>query len=492
MLHSQKLKFTYLSILFTFLTFFLHAQEEGGIVYYGKKYIEINIHSLDKYAKRIHRQQVKLLKKLSRKEQHLLRQLKKSDSAAYVKLQNNPQSFTSIKALLNADSTSKANKVGKLANKAVDSLKAIDGFIQKQASSLNGKMGGYEKYTSNLNGLQTDLNYNDYINGLIDKKGASLTNLSCSNIPALIGMQKELAYGKSIMEEYKKIADDPSVLEEKALEWLQGSEGFDKAIRGKSSGIQSASSIDDLEKMGFQTKHQLNAQLQQKFGSGLSNIQQNMSGQLSQWQEKTQGIGSELHQAQTDIQDTKQVLTNLKKTEKLKLKLNPMRGLPFWKRIEKQYNFQTSRATPDGKPAILQLGGMIGLKHTPRLSYGFGVTMNIGLGQNWNNIHFTSEGIGLRSYSSWIWQYGIGIYVGYERTYKSIGNWTVVGAGQETKIESSSHNTANYSESVLLGLTKTYHINSKWNGAIQVLYDVWWKDKGLNTPIIIRFVTLSK
>ena len=56
----------------------------------------------------------------------------------------------------------------------------------------------------------------------------------------------------------------------------------------------------------------------------------------------------------------------------------------------------------------------------------------------------------------------------------------------------STHNTATWNEAILLGLSKSYKINSKWNGAIQVLWDVWWREKGMRSPIILRFATLSK
>ena len=96
-----------------------------------------------------------------------------------------------------------------------------------------------------------------------------------------------------------------------------------------------------------------------------------------------------------------------------------MRGLPFWKRVEKGYNFQTSRATPDGKrPAILELAGTAGFKHTPQLTYGLGLSASIGLGQNWSNIRLSYEGISIRSFATYELFWGIAGYVGYETVFQ--------------------------------------------------------------------------
>ena len=66
-----------------------------------------------------------------------------------------------------------------------------------------------------------------------------------------------------------------------------------------------------------------------------------------------------------------------------------MRGRLFWQRIEKQYNWQTTRATID-RPAKLEASAMAGFKHTPRLTYGLGIATSVGLGQGWSSIEVRS------------------------------------------------------------------------------------------------------
>jgi len=463
------------------------AQKEQ--TYYGKRYLDIHIRSLDKYTQRIERQQKHLLTKLKRKEAKLAKQLQKTDSAAYAQYQQQTAalSYDSISKLQQNKET--LAKAGSKANKAIDSLRKVQRFLQ----TSGGNTGAIN---TDLSGLQSQLNYQQYIGSLIDQRSQSLKSLgrqTAANIPALKGIEKEVFYGKSKMNEWKKVADEPSKAEEMALEYLQGTKDFSFAAAAKEGGMHSAAGEADLEKMGFQTKRQLGEQLQQQFGGNLAGLQEKMGSQVSDFQQQTQGIGKEIKQTQqqlktakADLTQTKQSITGLKNSNKPSFKVNPMRGFPFWKRIEKGYTFNTSRATPDGRtPALLELAGTVAFRHTPKLKYGVGLATTIGLGQDWSHIRFSWEGIGGRSFLSYELLYGISAYGGYERFFKQTANARQTDNNQQNYNQ---HNTANYSEAALLGLSKSYKINSRWNGAIQVLYDVWWRDKGLNSPVVVRIV----
>lgn len=495
------MKYLTFLLIFFLVAFSSKAQEETVLIHQGKKYIDLNIHSLEKYSKRIDRQQKRLLSKLKRKEHRLERKLKNKDSANYSRLSYHSVSYDSINKLLKPDSVTIASKTARKTNKVVDSLERIQSFITSKSSGVNSAIN-ITNNKKELAQLQSKLEYQQYINQLIDQRSLNLKNFgnsSTTNIPILKGIQKDAFYGKSKMNAFKQMADEPSKAEEAALEYLQGTDGFEAALKpkGNENSMQSATSADDLEKMGFQTKRQLNAQLKKQFGNNVASVQEKMSSEISNWQQKTNGIGNELKNtkqqikaAKTDIQQTKQSIKQLKHTNKLGFKINPMKGLPFWKRVEKSWNWQTARATSDGKtPALIQLSAMAGFKQSPRLSYGLGIATSIGLGQNWSTIHFSFEGVGLRSYTACQWKYGIGAYAGYERFYKQ-----AVFTNKTETIPTntlSTHNKANYNESALIGLTKTYKINTKWNGSVQVLCDIWWKEKGLNSPIVLRFTTNS-
>jgi hypothetical protein len=459
-------------------------QEEAAQVYtQGNRYVSLKIKSLDKLNSRLEHQQQRLLKKLKRRENRLLAKLKDKDSLAYARLSHQSLTYDSISKLTDPDSAALA-KTAARRNPAIDSLKAINSFLQNKGSTA------LPSTDPQLTRLQSQLNYRNYINDLIAQRTNNIKSLAAnSNIPVLTGIEKQVYYAKQKMSVFKQMEDDPSMAEDKAMEYLQGTEGFDKYMDKATAGPNSMQNLGpdatgaDLQKMGLQTKQQVQSALQQRFGSNLGGLSQKMGDQIKAFQDKTQ----DLNNAKQTLQSLKQI----KDLHKPSFKINKMRGLPFWKRIEKQYNFQTTRATVDGQPAILQVSAMAGYRQSPKLTYGLGLVEATGLGQSWTNLHLSFQGLGLRSYFTWLWQYGIGAYAGYERLYKQAAFSNSSTAPDQT-LTPSPHSTASYSESVLIGLTKTYHINSKWNGQVQLLYDIWWQQKGLQSPILLRFSTISK
>ena len=469
------------------------SQEENTtVVKQGTRYLNLKTKSINKCNSRVEHQQDHLLKKLKKKETHLAHKLKKTDSLAYARYQQQSSpSYDSIGKLSRNDTSDVANNISIRKNETVDSLRGVQSFVQSK-SEQSGNIPSVEENNTDLSKLQKKLNYRNYINELITKRTDELKTLSGSKpiVPGLTGIEKQAFYGKSKMNAFKEIEEEPTKAEDKAMEYLQGSKGFDEsmnnATQGGSGSMQAlgaaGANAAQLEQMGYQTKRQVQANLSQKFGGNLGLVSEQMSSQISQWQDKQKDL--------TDVKQTKQSLQELRETGKPTFKVNPMRGLPFWKRIEKQYSFQATR-TSDNQPATIEPSATVGFKHTPKLMYGIGVACSIGLGQNWQNIHFSFRGIGLRSFATWQWQYGISAYAGYERMYK-LFEFKQQGHQANTDIIPTPHNTANYNESILIGLTKSYNLHSKYNGAIQVLYDIWWQQKGLTSPIVLRFVTTTK
>ncbi len=460
-----------------------YSQQEGEeVLAHGKKYLDLNIRSLDKYNRRVSRQQEKLLNKLKRKEKVYAEKLKRKDSASYVRYQQQSLSFDSISRI----NKSSANISRIRSGSNVDSLVAIQKFLGEKApfsTELNSNA-----YTDKLGTLKSDQQYNSYIGELINQRFNNLKNINVNakNIGGFKSIDKQVFYAKEKTKVFRQINDEPSKVEEQALEILHGQRGFDKWMEQASGRKMPAGSLgaSDLEKMGYQTKRQVTEQLQQKFGANIGGVQQNMGKQINDYQDKIKKLQTNAN----SVKQTKQSIHQLRSLNKPSFRINPMRGLPLSKRIEKQFSWQTNRATIDGKPAILQMAAMAGYKHTPHLIYGVGIATAIGLGQNWSNIKFSFEGIGVRTFVEWQWQYGIGAYAGYERMFKQaafIKNSEIIPVQKENP-----HSTSAYNESILIGLTKRYRINDKMNGCIQVLYDTWYKEKGLRTPIQLRITTI--
>ncbi len=470
--------------------FCIHAQEENATaVTQGNRYISFKLKSIDKYNSRIERQQKQLLNKLKIKEKHFEHKLKNSDSLAYAhyKEQKTP-SYDSISKLSKSDTGSTAASFSKHKNATVDSLRGVQSFVQSK-SGLPANAPQVQGATGELNNVQGKMNFRNYITQLITQHTNSLKSLAGtgSDIPGLKGIEKQVYYSNAKMGVYKEMEENPTKAEDKALEYLEGTEGFDKTMKNSlaNSDIQGAGTTDptQLANMGVQSNQLIQKSLQQKFGPGMGAVTKSLCAQLSQWQDKQKDITG-------SINESKQSLKNVKNIDKPSFKVNSMRGLPFWKRIQKQYSWQNTRVSGT-QPTMIQPSAMAGFKQTPNLTYGLGIATAIGLGQSWQNVHFTYQGIGVRSFTTWQWQYGIGLYAGYERMYNQFAFSKKV-QNPTPDVPGNTHNTADYNESLLLGLTKTYHMNNKYDGQVQVLYDIWWREKGLRSPFFLRFATMKK
>lgn len=478
----------YLIALLIILSFRVYGQEENTAIYQSKRYLDINLKSLSKYKERVQKKQTKLLSKLKKKEERFAKKLKRRDSTAFARYQDNPITFDSISKIEHTKASTQ--KISRVPNATIDSLKGIKNFLESKAHVTGDGPSVTDGYENKLSTLKGDLNHNDQISQSIAQRTSFLKSINKAknwkNITSIKSIQKNAFYSGEQIKALKEIANTPSKSEEKALEYLQGQKGFDDGI--KYTDIQTLSgntSTGDLEKMGFQTKKKMAAQLQKRFGSNLSGLQQSVGGQIKEYADNIKKV----KEAKNTVLETKSSVRDLQHIQKPDFKINPMKCVPFGQRIEKQFNWQTTRASFDGKPAMLQLSIMAGIKQTPKLSYGLGVATVFGLGQNWSNVKFSLEGIGLRTYIAWQWIYGIGAYGGYERMYKAVTLSNPVET--QSTIKETPHNKNEYNESVLLGLTKAYHINNKIDGSVQVLYDIWWKEKGLRSPILLRFATMK-
>lgn len=458
------------------------AQEENNVVYQaGKRYVDFNLRSLNKFASKVHQQQDRLLKKLCKQEKRFARRLKHKDSAGYAAYTQQTLTFDSLRKL-SGYKDGMHIKAAQKPNSEVDSLRNITRFVSDK-TGLEGVNS--EDYNSRFTKLEKQLNSNVLLDKMIGQRVSFIRGI---NPKSSRGIDKNIFYIREKVKVLKAISEEPDKVEVEALELLQGQSGFEEALQGEMQVFADKDvPANDLERMGYQTKQQMQHRLQQKFGTNHSGLQAGMTKQIGEYQDKFK----ELENVKKAVRDTKQSAQNFKHTDMAAFRINPMRALPFGRRIEKQYNWQTTRATIDGKPAMFQFSVLAGFKHTPRLSYGVGVATSIGLGKDWNNIRFTFEGLGVRTYTQYKMIWGIAAYGGYERMFKNVVFTGKNANTVEYNSKESQHNTRQYSEAVMLGLTKDYRINDKWNGSLQLLYDVWWKEKGLRSPFQIRFNTMK-
>nr|WP_157536281.1 hypothetical protein [Mucilaginibacter sp. L294] len=494
------------------------AQEAKENIDNANTYLDSKTVSIDKYTTKSQKIQQRLLKKLQRREAKLLKKLAAKDSAAYLRYVNQGISYDSI-ATLSKD-TSYQQKLANKKNATIDSLKGVQRFIENQQSKLGGVTSIADKAGVNmpkqLGQLQEQLNGQQNIDKLISQRTASLESLAKSqDIKGMEGIQKDVYYAREKIRNWKKLTDEPDDAEAEALEWLQGTEGFDKYLKQDNNafgGLGNDATAADLQKMGFQTKSSVNSMLQDKLGNSMNTVQQQMAGQIQQYTDKLGGVGEQINkvkdaagkakeaigQGKDAIASAKETKDNLKNIEKPTFKKNPERGKPFMERLETQYSFNTSRASVDGlKPAMMDISASVGFKHTRKLTYGVGFGLSTGLGQNWQHLRISYEGITLRAYADWKWIYGFSFQAGYERSFRpgnraylsqnadpQNGNTPVTPEPSDNALKDAFRGQQ---QTAYMGIMKRYKISSKWNGTFMVGYNVLWRQEDMRTPFLIRF-----
>lgn len=485
-----------------------YAQDSQENTRQASSLLDSKTADLEKYLKRSERIQQKLLRRLKKKEARLRRQLAAKDSSLYRQYLSMPLTYDSI-ALISNDTTALNKRRGRR-NATIDSLKGIQNFIQKQSGKLNGLTGLAGKelpdgdYSAKLAELQSRLNAEQQVSDLIQQRSKSLESLAGGkNIAGLQSIQKNVYYAKEKMKAWRELADDPDKAEEQAMEYLQGVEGFQDYLNTNKSafgGLGNSATAADLQRRGYQTKGQMQQMLQEKFGGNLQAVQQSMGEQVQQFSEKLNDLVGKVNEGKAALNDAKQGLSvvkaakgKLKHIEAPRFKKNPERGKPFWQRIETQYNFQTTRATSDGmRPAMLELGASVAFKHNPQLSYGIGIGTSIGLGQNWQNIKLSYEGVSARAYADWLLIYGFSAQVGYEQIFRPL-NSPYVGEqvdpnNPKTQQSDNALKSAfgGQQKAAFAGIMKRYRISSKWSGTFMVGYNFLWQDSNLKSPFLIR------
>jgi hypothetical protein len=444
----------------------------------------------------------------------MLRKLAKQDSSLYKQYVAQYMNFDSIAAISN-DTTKRPQLLN--SNKTIDSLKGIQRFIQNQTSKIGGASGALGQAgvnlpgIENLSGLQQKLNAQSLTDQLIQQHTNDLKQLAGgANISGLQSIQKDVFYTKSKIKAYKEMADDPDKAEQSALEFLQGSEGFDKYLNsgngGTFNGLGNNATEADLQAAGFQTKSQINNLISEKLGNNLGSVQQQMGQQVSQYMDKLNGLKKQVDAAKNDIAQAKQSVNDaksqiggaknsLKNIDKPDFKVNKEKGKPFWKRLEYGVNFNSNRASTDGlKPAMMIVGASVGYKQTEKLSLGIGFALNTGLGQDWQHLRLSYEGVTLRSYIDWLWIYGFSFQGGYERSFIPFNRAYLTTNTDQTNINNPTTDNllstlfGGQLQTAYVGVMKRYKISSKVSGTLLVGYNFLWQTGGESrSPFLLRF-----
>jgi hypothetical protein len=250
--------------------------------------------------------------------------------------------------------------------------------------------------------------------------------------------------------------NDPEKLEREAVTILSKVPAYEDFLAKNSllaslfqlpAGYGSGASLQ-----GLQTQNQVQQLLQQQVGgAGASAIQGQLQAAQSQVTSMQNAVGKFGAGGQDlDMPDFK---PNTRKTR------------TFLKRIEYGANVQFARSAYDF-PATGNLGLSLGYKINDKSTAGIGLAYSLGLGTGWNNVAFSSQGLGLRSFMDWKIKKTWYVTGGYELNYMTEFN----------KI-ADLQNRSDWQPSALIGIEKKYKVSSKLTGNIQLLFDALYKQE---------------
>ncbi len=288
-------------------------------------------------------------------------------------------------------------------------------------------------------------------------------------------LSKTVYYYQQQLAEYKNILNDPRKIERKALELLSKTKpwkDFFKKHSQLASLFRLPGSEGDPDYMaslaGLQTRAQVNGIIQAQLSNGgaaaRDQLRQNLQAaqaQMNQLKDKILKFGS----GSSDAAMPEGFKPNNQKTK------------TFWQRLEYGANMQSQKAT-NFFPVTSDLGLSVGYKLNDKSIIGIGASYKIGLGRGWNDIHFSSEGLGLRSYIDWKIKGGLWISGGYEQNLKT---------GFQDLSDLRTKNI--WQQSGLLGLSKKLSIKTKFfkQTNIKLLWDFMsYRQIPRTQPVVVR------
>lgn len=446
------------------------AQADTALQQINASFDKLSVSSLkkleSKYAgleKMIHKKSEKVLQRMKKKEAKLQEQLKGKDSvAAKQMLAQQQEKYKQLEAKLNNTAGSASANPLKEYIPGLDSLQTSMRFLEQAKGKIPGvpaeKIEQVQALSQRLKSLQTQLQQANDIKSFVKERQQQLTaQLGKYNMTGqLTGISKEVYYYQQQLQEYKAIINDRKKLEEKALSILRETPAFKSFMKQNSYLAQlfpsTPGSSNGAGLAGLQTRSQVNRLISDRLGSAATGAAgsgnplqaqiQQAQGQLDQLKDKMNKLGG----GSSDMAMPEGFKPNSQKTK------------TFLQRLEYGLNLQSQRSS-NLLPSISDIALTVGYKLTDKSIIGLGASYKLGWGRPFNNIKFTNEGVGLRSYLDIKAKGSIWITGGYELNYlQSFG-----------KLEEL-NNLDVWQKSGLIGLTKKYKISKK-QGNMQLLWD---------------------
>lgn len=425
------------------------------------------------FEKKVNKRSQKALERLSRQEKKMQARLAKIDPAAAKNIfSRSIDSMGNLQARLKQTAGKyDPSKLGAGYNGYFDTLQNSLSFL-KDAKSLTGQSKAIQDKVSgslqSVQQLQAQLQQAEQIKAYIRERKQQLKE----QLMQYTGFTKDLEkfnkeayyYGQQL-KEYKALLKDKKKAEAKALEVLKKVPAYNDFLQKHSQlaglfNFSAAGAAPNLE--GLQTRSQVEQLIQQRLGGGGPNAQAAVSQQMSQARERF----NELKDKFPDVDNA---------ADMPGFKPNEMKTKSFLQRLEFGGNMQFARST-QYFPTTSDIAGQVAYKFHKNGSAGLGAAYKLGLGTGFNNIRFSHQGVGLRSFLDWKLKGSFYINGGFEENY----NAAFINTDQLRNIN-------NWQGSALIGISKKYKVSTKLKGNIILLYDFLYNQHVPQTdPIKLR------
>jgi hypothetical protein len=331
-------------------------------------------------------------------------------------LNKNPQLLNSAK-FSPADIQSSLSRISQLQGKLQDA-DVLQQFMQQRKTQIQQYLAQYEHLPSGVTGIVDEYN-------------------------------KQLYYYGQQVKAYKDMLDDPDKLMGTALQLLDKLPSFNTFMRSNSflSGLlnmpgatgSGATAAAGQTVQGLQTRAQVMAAIQTQVGVSGPNpesfVQQNVGSaqsQLDQLRDKLSGTGG-----------------NGGSLDMPEFKPNNQKTKSFLQRLEFGANLHTAHGNYYF-PTTTDLGLSLGYKLSDGNSVGLGASYKIGWGTDFDHIHVTSQGVGLRTYLDIHIKKSFYASGGFEYNYQ-----------QPFYSADIFHDISNWQQSGLIGISKIISLKTK-------------------------------
>jgi hypothetical protein len=401
------------------------------------------------------KQTEKYLQRIARREERMRKAMIQAGDSIGAKnlFANSARQYAALAQKLRTDTGDKKMSVAGEYQPYTDSLRGMLTYLQghTQMSGLSPSMlPQLQASVSQLQTLQAKLQDADLVKQYIRDRKAQIQQYISqhANLSGLLGkscqgMNQDLFYYSQQVRSYREMLNDPDALTKKALAVLNQLTAFQVFMKNNSqlAGLFNLpgnyGSPQGLA--GLQTRDQIGQLIQNQVAAGgtggaaaLQSNLQSAESQLDTYKNKLSQLGP--GSGDIDMPD---------------FKPNDQKTKTFLKRLVYGVNFQTTR-TNSNYPTVADLGLSLGYQLGHGNIIGVSTSYKLGLGNGWNNISFSSQGVGLRSFVDIKLKRTFFISGGFE--YNSTTPFTSM---QQLRLSSL------WTRSGLIGISKTVSVKSR-------------------------------